>query len=213
MRPIWMKNFSPLLNFSPQFFTRGLYFTNPGFIRTLCLIFGTIASAIVMLGWKKTSATLSETLFDISYPFTNKQPLNSSLYFDTYYSDYGKIIITFLIAGLICFLLFILSYFFSFANQKEYEKTSEYECGFEPFDSATRQPYDVHFYMVGILFLVFDVEIALLFPWAANLSAVSSTGFWSTVLFLIILTIGFVYEWQRGALSWPHPTIDLNKRK
>jgi len=154
---------------------------------------------------------LAETPWDLSFLFNLQQPLNSSLYFDTYYNDYGKLVITFLIAALICFLLFILSYFFSFANQKEYEKTSEYECGFEPFDSATRQPYDVHFYMVGILFLVFDVEIALLFPWAANLSIVASTGFWSTVLFLIILTIGFVYEWQRGALSWPHPTIDLNK--
>jgi NADH-quinone oxidoreductase subunit A len=213
MSDLWIKKPSTLVNSSTQFFTRGLNFTNPGSIRTLCLIFGTFTSVILTLGGKKTSTTLSEISFDISYPFTNKQPLNSSLYFDTYYSDYGKIIITFLIATLICFLLFILSYFFSFANQKEYEKTSEYECGFEPFDSATRQPYDVHFYMVGILFLVFDVEIALLFPWAANLSAVSSTGFWSTVLFLIILTIGFVYEWQRGALSWPHPTIDLNKRQ
>src|ERR1700761_2668097 len=106
----------------------------------------------------------AETPWDLSFLFNLQQPLNSSLYFDTYYNDYGKIVITFLIAALICFLLFILSYFFSFANQKEYEKTSEYECGFEPFDSATRQPYDVHFFMVGILFLVFDVEIALLFP-------------------------------------------------
>lgn len=154
---------------------------------------------------------LTETPWDLSFLFNLQQPLNSSLYFDTYYNDYGKLVITFLMAALLCFLLFILSYFFSFANQKEYEKTSEYECGFEPFDSATRQPYDVHFFMVGILFLVFDVEIALLFPWAANLSMVASTGFWSTVLFLVILTIGFVYEWQRGALSWPHPTIDLNK--
>jgi NADH-quinone oxidoreductase subunit A len=122
------------------------------------------------------------------------QPFYPSLYLDTYYNDYAKIIITFIVAGALCFLLFILSFFFSFANQKEYEKTSEYECGFEPFDSATRQPYDVHFYMVGILFMVFDVEVALLFPWAANLSAVNSTGFWSVILFLAILTVGFVYE-------------------
>jgi TRAP-type C4-dicarboxylate transport system permease small subunit len=92
------------------------------------------------------------------------QPLYPNLYLDTYYNEYAKIIITLIVAGALCFLLFILSFFFSFANQKEYEKTSEYECGFEPFDSATRQPYDVHFYMVGILFMVFDVEIALLFP-------------------------------------------------
>ena len=160
----------------------------------------------------KSLETLSETTLNMSLLLNPKQPLLASLYFDTYYNEYGKIVITFLIAALICFLLFILSYFFSLTNQKEYEKTSEYECGFEPFDSATRQPYDVHFYMVGILFLVFDVEIALLFPWAANLSIITSTGLWSTVVFLIILTVGFVYEWQRGALSWPHPTIDLNKR-
>jgi NADH:ubiquinone oxidoreductase subunit 3 (subunit A) len=112
----------------------------------------------------KAIETLSKTTWGVSVLLNTRQPLNVSLYFDTYYSEYGKIIIAFLIATLLCFLLFIISYFFSFANQKEYEKTSEYECGFEPFDSATRQPYDVHFYMVGILFLVFDVEIALLFP-------------------------------------------------
>lgn len=193
------------------FCTRWIYSKNHKDIGTFCLLLGTVAWIINILVSTPVTMAWSENLFPISFLFASKQPLNSSVYFDTYYSEYGKIVITFLIAALICFLLFILSYFFSFANQKEYEKTSEYECGFEPFDSATRQPYDVHFYMVGILFLVFDVEIALLFPWAANLSSVSSTGFWSTVLFLLILTIGFVYEWQRGALSWPHPTIDLSK--
>jgi hypothetical protein len=117
---------------------------------------------IIRSPWITTS--WAEMNFDLSFLLHLQQPLNGSLYFDTYYNEYGKIIITFLAAAFICFLLFILSYFFSFANQKEYEKGSEYECGFEPFDSATRQPYDVHFYMVGILFLIFDVEIALLFP-------------------------------------------------
>jgi hypothetical protein len=101
---------------------------------------------------------------EATYLTNSGQPLYPNLYLDTYYNEYTKIIITFVVAGALCLLLFILSFFFSFANQKEYEKTSEYECGFEPFDSATRQPYDVHFYMVGILFMVFDVEIALLFP-------------------------------------------------
>ena len=133
-------------------------------MKPLYLIFGTFAGIIGTLMSIKAVETLSETTYDVSILRNTRQPLNASLYFDTYYSEYGKIIITFLIAALLCFLLFILSYFFSFANQKEYEKTSEYECGFEPFDSATRQPYDVHFYMVGILFMVFDVEIALLFP-------------------------------------------------
>jgi hypothetical protein len=130
----------------------------------LSLMLGISASVITLFISTIPTETLSEISLTITPLFSTKQPLNSSLYFDTYYSEYGKIIISFLIAALLCFLLFILSYFFSFANQKEYEKTSEYECGFEPFDSATRQPYDVHFYMVGILFLVFDVEIALLFP-------------------------------------------------
>lgn len=72
--------------------------------------------------------------------------------------------ISFLVATLLCLLLFIVSYFLSFSSKKEYEKSSEYECGFDPFDNATRQPFEVHFYIVGILFLIFDVEVALLFP-------------------------------------------------
>jgi NADH-quinone oxidoreductase subunit A len=69
-----------------------------------------------------------------------------------------------IISLVICFLLFLIAYFFSFSTIKDSEKLSEYECGFEPFDNATRHPFDVHFYIVGILFLIFDVEIALLFP-------------------------------------------------
>jgi NADH-quinone oxidoreductase subunit A len=141
------------------------------------LLFGTFAAILGTFIFLRVVQPPSSTPAPLSFVLNLQHPLNWSLAGDNYYTEYGKIIITFLIATLLCFLLFILSYFFSFANQKEYEKTSEYECGFEPFDSATRQPYDVHFYMVGILFLVFDVEIALLFPWAANLSAVSSTGF------------------------------------
>jgi len=151
-------------NYLYRFFNPQNHLTYQINVGTLYLIFGTFAGIILILTPQLLTTTLSDTLNTITPLINIKQPLNSSIYFDTYYSEYGKIIISFLIAALLCFLLFILSYFFSFANQKEYEKTSEYECGFEPFDSATRQPYDVHFYMVGILFLVFDVEIALLFP-------------------------------------------------
>ena len=81
------------------------------------------------------------------------------------------------------------------------EKTSAYECGFEPFDDA-RGRFDVRFYLVAILFIVFDLEIAFLFPWAVTLSDTGVFGFWSMMVFLGLLTVGFVYEWRKGALEW-----------
>src|SRR4051812_38869434 len=83
---------------------------------------------------------------------------------DYYYQEYLKLSIFFIISLLLCGLLIAISYVFSLATIKDSEKLSEYECGFEPFDNATRHPFDVHFYIVGILFLIFDVEIALIFP-------------------------------------------------
>jgi len=79
-------------------------------------------------------------------------------------NEYSNIAYFFLIAGVLSLILFSLAFFLSLSNIKDNEKLSEYECGFEPFDNATRHPFDVHFYVVGILFLIFDVEIALLFP-------------------------------------------------
>ena len=88
------------------------------------------------------------------------------------------------------------------ARQRPYtEKVSPYECGFAPFDDARRQ-FDVRFYLVAILFIIFDLEVAFLFPWAASLGAIGMLGFWSMVVFLGILTIGFIYEWKKGALEW-----------
>jgi NADH-quinone oxidoreductase subunit A len=81
------------------------------------------------------------------------------------------------------------------------EKLSPYECGFEPFDDA-RSKFDVRFYLVAILFIIFDLEVAFLFPWAVTLGDIGMFGFWSMVLFLVILTIGFIYEWKKGALEW-----------
>ncbi len=81
------------------------------------------------------------------------------------------------------------------------EKISSYECGFEAFDDA-RGRFDVRFYLVAILFIIFDLEVAFLFPWAVSLSDVGLFGFWSMVIFLVILTIGFAYEWKKGALEW-----------
>ena len=88
------------------------------------------------------------------------------------------------------------------ARQKpDSEKLSAYECGFEPFEDA-RIKFDVRFYLVAILFIIFDLEVAFLFPWAVSLGDIGVFGFWSMVVFLGILTIGFVYEWRRGALEW-----------
>lgn len=81
------------------------------------------------------------------------------------------------------------------------EKLSPYECGFEPFEDA-RQKFDVRFYLVSILFIIFDLEVAFLFPWAITLGDIGMFGFWSMIVFLGILTIGFVYEWKKGALEW-----------
>ena len=88
------------------------------------------------------------------------------------------------------------------ANQRpDSEKLSAYECGFEAFDDA-RGRFDVRFYLVAILFIIFDLEVAFLFPWAISLGDIGVFGFWSMVVFLSILTIGFVYEWRKGALEW-----------
>lgn len=81
------------------------------------------------------------------------------------------------------------------------EKLSAYECGFDAFEDARRQ-FDVRFYLVSILFIIFDLEVAFLFPWAVSLGRIGVFGFWSMVCFLGVLTIGFIYEWKKGALEW-----------
>jgi len=81
------------------------------------------------------------------------------------------------------------------------EKISAYECGFEAFDDA-RTKFDVRFYLVAILFIIFDLEVAFLFPWAVSLGKIGVYGFWSMIGFLAVLTIGFIYEWKKGALEW-----------
>jgi NADH-quinone oxidoreductase subunit A len=81
------------------------------------------------------------------------------------------------------------------------EKVSAYECGFNAFDDA-RMKFDVRFYLVSILFIIFDLEIALLFPWAVAFGEISAAAFWSMMAFLAVLTVGFAYEWKKGALEW-----------
>jgi NADH-quinone oxidoreductase subunit A len=81
------------------------------------------------------------------------------------------------------------------------EKVSAYECGFNAFDDA-RMKFDVRFYLVAILFIIFDLEIAFLFPWAVSFAGLSDAAFWSMIVFLGVLTVGFAYEWKKGALDW-----------
>lgn len=140
------------------------------------------------------------------YIFNNLYLLNP------YSVQYFKIFIMFLFIILLSNILFWIAYLLSLSVIKQSEKLSQYECGFEPFDEATRHPFDVHFYIVGILFLIFDVEIALLFPWVYSLHLLNWFGFYTMILFLIILTIGFFYEWHKGALAWPHQNMLTIKR-
>ena len=86
-------------------------------------------------------------------------------------------------------------------NKPDDEKLSPYECGFEAFEDS-RMKFDVRYYLVAILFIIFDLEIAFLFPWAVVLDKIGTFGFWSMMLFLGILVIGFIYEWKKGALEW-----------
>jgi NADH-quinone oxidoreductase subunit A len=91
---------------------------------------------------------------------------------------------------------------FAVAHQNpDPEKISAYECGFNAFDDA-RMKFDVRFYLVAILFIIFDLEVAFLFPWAVALKDIGTFGFWSMMAFLGVLTVGFVYEWRKGALEW-----------
>jgi NADH-quinone oxidoreductase subunit A len=86
-------------------------------------------------------------------------------------------------------------------NRPDSEKLSPYECGFEAFEDA-RMKFDVRYYLVAILFILFDLEIAFLFPWAVTLKDLGSAGFWAMMVFLGVLVVGFIYEWKKGALEW-----------
>ena len=115
-------------------------------------------------------------------------------------SNYFSIILFLLIATVLSFG-FILANFIAAPSNPDPEKLSAYECGFEAFDDS-RMEFDVRFYLVAILFIIFDLEIAFLFPWAISLGNIGALGFWSMMIFLSVLTIGFIYEWKKGALEW-----------
>ena len=114
--------------------------------------------------------------------------------------DYFSILLFLLIALGLSIGFIVMNFLFSPKNPDP-EKLSAYECGFEPF-SDSRMEFDVRFYLVAILFIIFDLEIAFLFPWAISLGKIGILGFTSMMIFLFILTVGFIYEWKKGAFDW-----------
>nr|YP_010620063.1 NADH dehydrogenase subunit 3 [Rhodomelopsis africana]WAX04076.1 NADH dehydrogenase subunit 3 [Rhodomelopsis africana] len=114
--------------------------------------------------------------------------------------EYFSVFLFFCFSVFLSLLIFFLSYLLVF-QKADQEKLSAYECGFNPFEDA-RITFDIRFYLVAILFLIFDLEISFLFPWVISLRTIGFFGFAIMVFFLLILTLGFVYEWFKGALEW-----------
>ena len=114
--------------------------------------------------------------------------------------EYLPIAVFFSIAALISLVVLIVPKIFAKETPQK-DKLKSYECGFDAFGDA-RGKFDVRFYLVAILFIIFDLEVAFLIPWAINLKAIGMFGFWSMIVFLVVLTIGFIYEWKKGALEW-----------
>ena len=110
-------------------------------------------------------------------------------------------ILIFLCIGLIMGSVLILAGRVLGPHRPDPEKQSPYECGFEAFEDA-RMQFDVRYYLIAILFIIFDLEIAFFFPWAVALREIGAAGFWAMMIFLVVLVVGFVYEWRKGALDW-----------
>lgn len=117
-------------------------------------------------------------------------------YYSGYSSFFFYLIFIFLVISLILLLCYIIS-----GNNLYYEKSSGYECGFDPFSDA-REPFYVKFYLIAILFIIFDVEIIFFFPWIFSLFYINFFGLWVMYIFLMVLGIGFIYEWKKGSLDW-----------
>jgi NADH-quinone oxidoreductase subunit A len=125
---------------------------------------------------------------------TLRSPMNALLL------DYLPLVVFIAVALAIGLVLLIAPFIVAY-QQPDPEKLSAYECGFNAFDDA-RMKFDVRFYLVAILFIIFDLEVSFLFPWAVAFRQIGLYGFWSMMLFLGVLTVGFIYEWKKGALEW-----------
>ena len=115
-------------------------------------------------------------------------------------SDYLPLVVFMAVSALIAGALLVAPFLVAYQSPDP-EKLSAYECGFNAFDDA-RMKFDIRFYLVSLLFIIFDLEVAFLFPWAVAFRQIGGAGFWSMIVFLGVLTVGFVYEWKKGALEW-----------
>ena len=115
-------------------------------------------------------------------------------------ANYAPILVFLIVAGVASVVLLCLGFTFG-RGRKDADKLAPYECGFEAFED-TRMRFDVRYYLVAILFIIFDLEIAFLFPWAVSLDAIGTFGLVAMGIFLAVLVVGFVYEWRKGALEW-----------
>ncbi len=114
--------------------------------------------------------------------------------------EYSHILVLFIFSTVLTIIILAASYLIGTQNPDS-EKVSAYECGFDPYEDA-RNSFDVRFYLVAILFIIFDLEAMFFFPWSVSLSFLQSTGFWGMIDFIIELVIGYIYAWQIGALEW-----------
>jgi NADH-quinone oxidoreductase subunit A len=115
-------------------------------------------------------------------------------------SGYFVILVFMLLAVGLAVVPLLLNYVLA-PNKPDINKNSPYECGFDPFEDS-RAPFDIRFYLVAILFIMFDLETAFLFPWGVSIKSIGAAGFWGMMVFLLILVVGFVFEWKQGALEW-----------
>jgi NADH-quinone oxidoreductase subunit A len=143
---------------------------------------------------KVAEATRGGCISGAGRDWSLRSPMNALL------QSYLPLVVFISVALVIGLALLVVPFIVAF-SQPDPEKLSAYECGFNAFDDA-RMKFDVRFYLVAILFIIFDLEVSFLFPWAVAFKQVGVFGFWSMMVFLGVLTIGFIYEWKKGALEW-----------
>ncbi len=143
---------------------------------------------------KKTSKFVFFIIFFVYFFFFSKVPFQRGMF------EYSHILVLFIFSTFLAAVILVASYLIGTQNPDS-EKVSAYECGFDPYEDA-RNTFDVRFYLVAILFIIFDLEAMFFFPWSVSLSFLQSTGFWGMIDFIIELVIGYIYAWQIGALEW-----------